>query len=38
MNTNLTIMTRAFAALAGICFIGGVIILSGEGSVEHGQA
>ena len=33
MKTNL--LSYTFAAMAGICFVGGAIILSGERGVKH---
>lgn len=35
MNTNLNIVSYTLAAVAGICFVSGAIILSGERSVTH---
>ncbi len=33
MNGNLTIMSYAFAAMAGISFVCGLVLLTGEGRV-----
>ena len=38
MNTNLTLVSATFATLASICFVSGVLILSGERGLGHGQA
>ena len=31
MNNRLSLVSYSLATLAGICFIGGLVILSGEG-------
>lgn len=31
MNNKLSLMSYAFATVAGICFVSGLVILSGEG-------
>lgn len=33
MNNRLSIVSYTLAAMAGICFVSGLVILSGEGSV-----
>lgn len=35
MNTNLTLVSYTLAAMAGLCFVGGAIILSGEKGLIH---
>lgn len=38
MNNGSTIISYALAALAGVCFVTGISLLSNEGSViEHGS-
>ena len=31
MNNKLPLITYAFAAMSGVCFVGGLVILSSEG-------
>lgn len=38
MNGKLTIMSCTFAAMAGLCFIRGLVILSNEGMSKLGSA
>lgn len=39
MNNGSTVISCALAALAGVCFVTGIALLSDEGSViEHGSS
>lgn len=39
MNNGSTVISYTFAALAGICFVQGLAMLSkGKGMVKHGQS
>lgn len=36
MKNNLSLMTYTFATVAGICFVSGVFILTGEKVISNG--
>ena len=36
MDKKVSLVSYALAAMAGLCFMSGLMILSSEGSLEHG--
>ena len=37
MYNKLSLVSYTLATMAGLCFVGGLVILSGEGRLENGE-